>query len=457
MPHVLIIDDERDVRELAAAFLEKEGYTTTTAETEEEGIRLAGVLDPLDVVLTDLKIGSGSGLEVCASVVSKRPDVPVVVMTGFSTMDSAIGALRAGAYDFLTKPFEPPALRAAIGRATSHRELSEEVKRLRREVDGPVLDFEMIGRSKAVRGVMSMIDRIGDTDTTVLVTGESGTGKELAARALHKRSGRRGRFVAVNCAAMPGNLLESELFGHVQGAFTDAKRARKGLFMEAEGGTLLLDEIGEMDMEMQPKLLRALQERVVRPVGGSREHPFDVRIVAATNRDLEAEVKAGRFREDLFYRINVVNLHLPPLRERGHDVLRLAQAFVEKFAERTGRPVKGLSEAAAAKLLSYDWPGNVRELQNCIERAVTLARFDQLALEDLPEKVRSFQSRRVVIDADDPAEMPTLEVLERRYVHKVLEAVGGNKTRAAKVLGVDRRTLYRKLDRWAAEEKDTAA
>ncbi len=452
VPHLLIIDDEPEVRELAAAFLEREGYACTLASSEEEGIRLAGALQELDVVLTDLRIGSGSGIAVCEFVAKNRPDVPVVLMTGFSTVDAAIGALRAGAYDYLTKPFEPPALRATIKRATEHRVLSEEVKRLRREVDGPAHEFQMIGQSKPIRQVLDLIDRVGDTDTTILVSGESGTGKELAARALHKRSGRQGRFVAVNCAAMPANLLESELFGHTAGAFTDAKKSRKGLFVEAHRGTLLLDEIGELDLEMQPKLLRALQEGKVRAVGAESEVDVDVRIVAATNRDLEAEVKAGNFREDLYYRVNVVNVHLPPLRARGHDILRLAQSFLERFAERTARPVQGFAEAAAEKLLAYDWPGNVRELQNCVERAVTLARFDHVGVDDLPKRVRDFQSSRVLIDADDPSEMPTLETLERRYVYKVLESVSGNKTAAARVLGVDRRTLYRKLERWEEEK-----
>ncbi len=452
MTHVLIVDDEREILELAQHLLEREGYTVTTAATEEDGTRLAKAIDDLDLVLTDLRIGEGSGLKLCESVISGRPDIPVVVMTGYSTIDTAIGALRAGAYDYLGKPFNADALRASVKRATSHRELTAEVRRLRREVEGPALDFDMLGRSQPMREVFDLIDRIGDSNTTVLVSGESGTGKELAARALHKRSGRTGRFVAINCAAMPANLLESELFGHVKGAFTDAKGARQGLFLDANGGTLFLDEIGELDIELQPKLLRALQERTVRPVGGSEEKPFDTRIVTATNRDLEAEIAKGQFREDLYYRVNVVNIHLPPLRARGHDVLRLAQHFVTQFAESAGRAVQGLSEPAAERILAYDWPGNVRELQNCIERAVTLARFDQLTIDDLPEKVRSFESSRVVIDTQDPSEMPTLETLEKRYVRRVLRAVAGNKTQAAKVLGVDRRTLYRKLDRWGAQD-----
>ncbi|HJK90772.1 MAG TPA: sigma-54 dependent transcriptional regulator [Polyangiaceae bacterium LLY-WYZ-15_(1-7)] len=453
MPHILVVDDEAEIRDLAEAALKKDGHTVKTATTQAEAERFVRNLGQLDVVLTDLRIGEDDGLEVCQSVLDIRPDVPVIVMTGYTSMDAAIGALRAGAWDFLPKPLELEPLRAAIRRATQHRALSQEVKRLRREVDGPVAEFDMVGRSPSMRRVFDLIERVGDSDATVLVTGESGTGKELVARALHRQSGREGRFVAVNCAAMPANLLESELFGHVRGAFTDAKRSREGLFIEADGGTLFLDEIGEMAPEMQAKLLRALQERKVRPVGSSQERAFDTRIIAATNRDLEDDVAEDRFREDLFYRINVVNVHLPPLRARGHDILRLAQRFVEDNAERMGRDVKGLSEPAAERLLAYDWPGNVRELENCIERAVTLARFEQITTDDLPERVRTHESSRLLVDTQDPSELPTLETLERRFVRKVLQVVGGNKTQAAKVLGIDRRTLYRKLARWEKQDK----
>jgi two-component system response regulator HydG len=283
----------------------------------------------------------------------------------------------------------------------------------------------------------------------VLITGESGTGKELVAQALHSRSARaNGAFVAINCAAMPDALLESELFGHVKGAFTDARSARAGLFVQASGGTLLLDEVGELSLGLQPKLLRALQERKVRPVGGDTEVPFDARIVAASNRDLETAALEHRFREDLYYRINVIHIDVPPLRARGPDVLLLAQHFVLQFASTFGKQVKGLSKPAAEKLSAYAWPGNVRELQNCIERAVALTRFEEILLEDLPEKVQSYKRSQVVLDSGDPSELVSLDELERRYILRVLEALNGNKTLAAQTLGLDRKTLYRKLQQY---------
>jgi two-component system response regulator HydG len=312
----------------------------------------------------------------------------------------------------------------------------------------------MIGTSAPMQKVYDLVARVADTEATVLVTGESGTGKELVAKAIHSRSRRKeGPFVAINCAAMPEPLLESELFGHVKGAFTDARQARSGLFLKASGGTLFLDEIGEMAMGMQAKLLRVLQERTVRPVGGDKEVPFDTRIVAATNRDLDTEVAERRFREDLFYRINVVRIQVPPLRSRGSDVLVLAQHFVERFAAVHRTNVKGLSSAAAERLMTYSWPGNVRELQNCIERAVALARYEMLGVDDLPEKLRDYRPSRVIVESEDPAELLPMEEVERRYVLRVLQAVGGNKTLAAEVLGFDRRTLYRKLERYGAIEQ----
>jgi two-component system response regulator HydG len=295
-----------------------------------------------------------------------------------------------------------------------------------------------------------MVRRVSDSDATVLISGESGTGKELVARAVHRLSPRRNEpFVAVNCAAMPAPLLESELFGHVRGAFTDAKTARPGLFIQAGAGTIFLDEIGEMPPEMQVKLLRVLQERMIRPVGGDEEQPFRARVLAATNRNLEAEVEQRRFREDLFYRINVVTLHVPPLRARSGDILLLAQHFVRRIAQRIAKPVKGFSSAAARMLLDYDWPGNVRELENCIERAVALCRLDEVTVDDLPTKVQEFHVTRIVIPAGptaSPDAMITMEEMERRYVRQVLEAVRGNKTHAARILGIDRRSLYRRLE-----------
>jgi two-component system response regulator HydG len=298
-----------------------------------------------------------------------------------------------------------------------------------------------------VRRLLDLIEQVADSDATVLITGESGTGKELVAREIHQRSARGEHpFTAVNCAALPATLLESELFGHLRGAFTDAKRSRDGLFVQAAGGTVFLDEIGEMPLEMQAKLLRVLQERTVRPIGSDTEVPFNARLLTATNRDLEGEVDSKRFRNDLYYRINVVQLGVPPLRSRGNDILMLAHHFLQRYASETGKEVTGISGAAAQRLLDYDWPGNVRELENCIQRAVTLTRLSEVSVDDLPEKIRDYQSSRIVIASDNPDELFSLEEMERRYIRKVLAAVGGNKTQAARILGLDRRTLYRRIE-----------
>ena len=445
---VLIVDDEQSMCELVDTALSKRGYATAWRTIPDEALNLLSS-DDFDVVLTDLNMRSMNGLELCERIVSSRPDVPVVVVTAFGSMETAIGAIRAGAYDFVTKPVEMDALALVVDRAVQHRTLKEEVKRLREAVDGKSPPVGMIGQSPAMRRVYELIERVADSEANVLITGESGTGKELVARALHGRSGRHeGPFVAVNCAAVPETLLESELFGHAKGAFTDARQARTGLFIQANAGTLFLDEVAEMPLGMQPKLLRALQERKVRPVGGNTELPFDARLVTATNRDLETEVADRRFREDLYYRINVVRIEVPPLRARGNDILLLAQFFIERGGSRSGKNVVGLVSSAAEKLLSYDWPGNVRELENCMERAVALTRYDQITVEDLPEKVRNYQSSHVVVASDDPSELLPMQEVERRYIQRVLKSVSNNKTQAAKVLGFDRRTLYRKLDRY---------
>jgi two-component system response regulator HydG len=298
-----------------------------------------------------------------------------------------------------------------------------------------------------------MVARVAPTMSTVLVVGESGTGKELVARAIHTHSPRAtGPFVAVNCTALTESLLESELFGHAKGAFTDARTSRAGLFLQASGGTLFLDEIGEMPLSVQPKLLRALQERSIRPVGGDHEVPIDVRIIAATNQDLEARVEDGGFREDLFYRINVVRIELPPLRARGHDILQLAQQAVTRFAHARKKEVTGIAAPAAQRLLSYDWPGNVRELQNALESAVALTRFSEITVEDLPEKIREYKSSHVIVAGDDPGALPTLDEVERRYILRVMHDVHGNKALASRILGLDRKTLYRKLERYGDDD-----
>jgi len=313
----------------------------------------------------------------------------------------------------------------------------------------------MLGSSEAMRAIVPLLRQFAASEASVLITGESGTGKEVVARAIH-RQGRRaaGPLVAVNCAAIAAGLLESELFGHEKGAFTDARVAREGLFVQANGGTLFLDEIGELPVELQPKLLRALEERVVRPVGAAREVPFDARVIAATNRDLETAIEARTFREDLYYRINVLHVALPPLRARGRDVLLLAQHFIDRFAAGTDRPVRTLSPPAAGKLLAYGWPGNIRELRNCIERVIALAAHDEIVVDDLPEGIRSYRAAELTLSLAEPAELLSMEEVEQRYILRVLEALGGNKRQAAKTLGFDRRTLYRKLEKYGVTGAD---
>jgi two-component system response regulator AtoC len=444
----LIIDDELSMCEMLGVGLKRRDFDPVCVGSAAAAVELLAAED-FDVVVTDVNMRGLDGIELCKHVVANRPDVPVIVITGFGSMETAIAAIRAGAYDFIPKPVDLDTLQLALERGIGHHRLRTEVKRLREVVAATQRSGNMLGTSAPMKHVYDLIDRVAQTDASVLITGESGTGKELVAQALHARSARAsGPFVAINCAAMPEALLESELFGHVKGAFTDARSARAGLFVQASGGTLLLDEVGELSLGLQPKLLRALQERKVRPVGGDIELPFDARIVAASNRDLETAALEHRFREDLYYRINVIHIDVPPLRARGPDVLLLAQHFVLQFASTFGKQVKGLSKPAAEKLSAYAWPGNVRELQNCIERAVALTRFEEILLEDLPEKVQSYKRSQVVLDSGDPSELVSLDELERRYILRVLEALNGNKTLAAQTLGLDRKTLYRKLQQY---------
>ncbi|MGO8753016.1 MAG: sigma-54-dependent transcriptional regulator [Thermoguttaceae bacterium] len=444
-PSILIVDDERSMCEMIEADLRLRDFAVrwfTSAEPAFDSLCQAGC----DVVLTDLKMPGMDGIQLCTRIAAHRPDIPIVVMTAFGSLDTAIAAIRAGAYDFVTKPIEMDLLAVILNRAVQRRQLEEKIKFLSEAVQRTARFEELLGESLAMGKLYDQLSQIADSDVSVLILGESGTGKEVVARALHRRSRRRDKpFVAVNCAALPDALLESELFGHVRGAFTDARSDRKGLFAQAEGGTLLLDEIGEMPLSMQVKLLRALEENKIRPVGGEWEVPFDVRLITATNRDLETEVEEARFRQDLFFRINVLQLDLPPLRSRGTDILLLSQSFIELLAARSGKKVVGLSESVAEKLLAYAWPGNVRELRNVIERAVALTRHDKLTMEDLPEKIRDYRSSQVVIGGNDPGELAPLEAVERRYILHVLEVVGGNRTLAARTLGLDRKTLYRKL------------
>jgi DNA-binding NtrC family response regulator len=454
---VLLVDDDKPLCETLAIGLRRRGLRVSEHTSATEALR-ALEDGRFDVVVTDLNMREMTGIELCERIALNRPDVPVIVLTAFGSLDAAVSAIRAGAYDFISKPVEMDALAIAVERAANHRQLREEVKRLRLEVVARPHDNELIGDSAAMGKVQDLVSRVAGSDATVLIAGESGTGKEVVARAIHKRSGRaKGPFVAINCAAVPEALLESELFGHVRGAFTDAKEAHPGLFVQATGGTLFLDEIGDMPLGLQPKLLRVLQERTVRPLGGKAEVPVDVRIVAATNRDLESAIEEGRFREDLYYRVNVVQIPLPPLRARRPDILPLALQFIRGFAEQSKKDVTGLSKEVAEKLVSYGWPGNVRELQNSMERAVALTRLEEICVDDLPEKIRDYRFSHVVVAGDDPSELVPLEEVERRYILRVLAAVGGNKTAAARVLGLERKTLYRKLERYEAQAKGEGA
>jgi DNA-binding NtrC family response regulator len=448
---VLVVDDDLEVCRMLEADLGRRQFQPTS-KCDAAGALAALEEEDFDVVLTDLRLRGTTGLGLCKWVADRRPDLPVIVITAFGSLETAVAAIRAGAYDFITKPFDTEELAIALDRAVERRSLRAEVKRLQQEIFRGRPYPEILGSSAAMISVFDIMDRIAESDASVLITGETGTGKELVARALHSRGRRRsGPFLAVNCAAMPEPLLESQLFGHVRGAFTDARESRTGLFVQAHGGTLLLDEIGELPLGLQPKILRALQERLVRPVGGDHEVPFDVRLVASTNRDLDAAVEGELFRKDLYYRINVVRIEIPPLRARGTDVLLLAQHFVEQYSVREKKSVKGLSPAAAEKLVNYSWPGNVRELQNCIERAVALTGCEQLTVEDLPAKVRDYRSSHVIVAGEDPSELASLGEVERRYILRVFHAVGGNKSLAARILGVNRRTLYRKLEEFGVE------
>lgn len=442
---VLVVDDEREMCDLIATALSA-CQLATLCFTDPGKALEAMARQEVDVVLTDLQMPGMSGLELCQRSAELAPDVPVIVLTAFGSLDSAIGAIRAGAFDFVSKPVELELLTRSVTRALEHRRLSDRVRTLSRQVESAQGAGELLGQSYAMKELRSQIARLAETDSTVLIRGESGSGKELVARSLHSQSARReGPMVAVNCAAVPEALLESELFGHVAGAFTGATRARRGLFLSSDGGTLFLDEVGDLPLELQPKLLRALEGRKTRPVGSDQEVGFDVRLIAATHCDLEAAVRDGEFREDLYYRLNVVELMVPPLRARGSDILLLAQSFLEQCARRFDKQISGMTETAAERLLAYDWPGNVRELENAIERAIVLARHEKLVAEDLPERIRQFRSTRLTFEGEDQDDLMPLAEVERRYIRHVLAVVGGNKTLAAKILGCDRKTLYRKL------------
>jgi two-component system response regulator AtoC len=448
---ILVIDDEAGLRHTLQLILRDEGYDVQTADDGETGLRMA-LADPPDLLLCDIRMPRMGGLDFLREYQSAAGDGLVIMMSAYGTLDTAIAAMRMGAYDYISKPFNADEVLLTLRKAEEREQLRREVARLRRRV-GEMEGFSgVVGVSGAMREVQDLASRVAPFPSTVLLTGESGSGKEAIARAIHRSSPRHDRaFVAVNCGAIPENLLESELFGHEKGAFTGADRAREGLFEEAEGGTLFLDEIGELSTPLQVKLLRVLQERTLRRVGGTGERPVDVRVLAATSRDLVEEVKAGRFRDDLFYRINVVQIHIPPLRTRPEDIPLLAEHFIRRHAERLGIAAAPLPRELVPVLVAYSWPGNVRELENVMERALILS-GGTIGEEHLPAHVRSGRHPFEVRDDDgDLSVKRRLPALEKTLIARALERSGGNRTRAAELLDLSVRALSYKIQDYSLE------
>jgi two-component system response regulator HydG len=450
---VLVVEDDAAAADTLVEALRARGFEASSTNVARTALARLDA-DDFEVVLTDLRMPEMTGVELAQLTRAQHPLVPVVVITAFGSIRVAVDAIHHGAYDFLTKPYDLDLVVVTLDRAIGHHRAQVELEQLRASRTGS--STGVLARSASMQRVLSTVARVAKQDVSVLITGESGTGKELIARALHDESPRSKQpFVALNCAAVPEGLLESELFGHVKGAFTDAHTARNGVFVQAHRGTLFLDEIGDMPLSMQAKLLRALQERRVRPVGGDREIDVGVRVIAATHRDLEADVAAGRFREDLFFRIHVVELALPPLRARGGDIILLATEFARVAALRAGKPTPRITPAFADRLTAYDWPGNVRELQNCMERAVALAEGPELGEVDLPARLRSLGTN-VLHASDDGDGIVPLDAVERRYILQVLKLMRGNKRATADALGLDRSTLYRKLEVYGEHERKSS-
>jgi len=440
---VLIVEDDAPLGQLLIQILCRVGYQARWVGSFHEALSVVEE-GQLEVLVTDLRLGDGDGVELIERTRRCDPRIAIIAITAFGSIDEAVRAVREGAFEFLTKPVEPATLRLAIERALEAQTLRSEVERLRAALHAQAESQILVGKSRALADITALIERVADSDVSILITGPSGSGKELVARGLHRLSRRRERpFVPVNAAALPDTLIESELFGHLRGSFTDARTDKPGLFQEADGGTLFLDEIGDMPLGLQAKLLRVLQEREVRPVGATRAIPIDVRVIAATNRDLKQAMAAGQFRADLYYRLAVIEIGIPALRDRPEDILPLAEHFLQRAISRTGKPIKGFSAMAAARLRAYGWPGNVRELENAVEHAVALAREEWLSPEDLPGALAEVE--RTDIFAAAAERLLTLEELERRYVRHVLDRFGGNKKRAAEVLGINRRTIQRWL------------
>jgi two-component system NtrC family response regulator len=449
-PTILIVEDEELLRNILRQILQDAGYNVATASSAETALELFTTED-IALTLTDIRMAGMDGLELLDQIKAVDSEALAIVMTAYSSVDSAIAALRKGAYDYVTKPFVNEDLLQRVGNALRQRELFRENRALRRELDKRYSFAEIIGTSEALQKVFRLVEKVAATNTNILVQGESGTGKELVARAIHHHSPRSAKpFLAVNCGALPESLLESELFGHTKGAFTGAVGAKPGLFRSADGGTVFLDEIGEVSPALQVRLLRALQEHEVTPLGSSTPIKFDARIIAATNRNLEQEVSENRFREDLYYRLNVIEISIPPLRERREDIPLLAKHFAARTAREQRSDEKAISTEAMSALINHAWQGNVRELQNAIERAFILS-GEAIDLSCLPEKISQASGNnsgggRPMRDPEGLR--PTLDEMERRYINEVMRSVSDDKAQAANILGIDLSTLYRKLKRY---------
>jgi DNA-binding NtrC family response regulator len=447
-PSVLVVDDESGILDTLRILLRNEGFEVTTAQGGKAGLEQirSGVHD---LILSDVRMPQVSGLDILNAAREQDPMTPVILMTAQASLQSAISAVNSGAFYYIQKPFSNDELVAILRRACEFRAVRVENKQLKQEIRrrDKTAVARPIGKSKRFLELLKLAEHVAPTESTVLIQGESGTGKEVVARYIHNLSTRAdGPFLSINCGALPENLLESELFGHVKGSFTGAVRDKQGLFAAARGGSFFLDEVGEMPPSLQVKLLRVLQEREAIPVGATEAIPVDVRIIAATNRELEEEIRRGNFRSDLFYRLNVIALNLPPLRERRDDLLLLLEAFLQTMAQESGTEAKALSSDALDAVMVYEWPGNVRELENALEHAVVLSRGNLIEGSSLPERIT--KRRKEPLVAERSYRNPTLEVIERAYIMWVLQAEGGNKTRAAEVLGIDPSTLYRKLSRY---------
>ena len=451
-PQILVVDDDAVAADLLREVLTKEGYRVQTTTKGSEAIQL-GTRTLFDMVITDLKMPDVGGLEVVRAFRQKSPQTIMIVITAFGSFETAIEAIQNGAYDYISKPFKIEDIKVTVQRALNQQRLVREHRFLPTDTTEDLPLETVIGNSPKMLEIYKLVARVARTDTTVLIQGESGTGKELIARAIHSHSHRAEKpYVAVNCAALPEGLLETELFGHIKGAFTGAWTNKKGLFLESEGGTCFLDEIGDITPSLQAKLLRVLQEHEVRPVGGTETIKVDVRILAATNKDLETLVKAGRFREDAFYRLHVVTINLPPLRDHPEDILLLANHFIKTASQHAKKSVSGICKEAMEILTHYHWPGNIRQLENVIERAVTLTTNNVLMPSDISEDLSLKEAGHPPSSSDA---LLTLEEMKRRYVEQILNQTGGNQSKAAEVLGINRKTLYRLSKRREPKSSDS--